>query len=111
MRFSSEPRVLHSTGVVPLPGAMAVAVSAVRTIDRPAIDVSNMVPKRSVISYALAVSPVSVEPHASHSRHPLTRERRERMYVLRRDDMPRGVRALNRHAERCICLHERGPGA
>ncbi|PYP67550.1 MAG: hypothetical protein DMD26_04280 [Gemmatimonadetes bacterium] len=66
MRFSSEPRVLHSTGVVPLPGAMAVAVSAVRTIDRPAIDVSNMVPKRSVISYALAMSPVIVEPHSSH---------------------------------------------
>ena len=45
------------------------------------------------------------------SRHPFTRKRRVRVYVLRRDDMPRGVRALNGHAERCIRLHECWPGA
>ena len=65
MRLSRAPRLLHSTVVVPLPGAIAVAVTAVRTTERPATDVSIIVPTRSVISYVVAMSPVIVEPHSS----------------------------------------------
>ena len=109
MRLSKAPRVLHSTGVVPLPGAIAVALKRRandgatddRGVDERSEAQSDLVIRRDVARHRRA----TFEP----ARHPLTREARVRMDVLRGDHALCRVGALKRYAEAGVGLHQRRP--